>query len=495
MPSANRYRSPTPTRRRARTPENRGRSRTRTRDNAEHHHREDRHSTRQEHRSKDNRHRTSPTTTRTTSRDQQHHTDNTDHHNKHKSDRRRTTRDNDADSPGQLQRHYQATLDNATIRTDRHKRRHSPADHNAELPIAGSSSMRTHRSSRYDRYHSRSRTPKTTRNTDKYKNANGSPHRRHTSPSPNRTPEHRQPPPPAPAPPTISSFRQDKHHYDTNEVAHLNFPKRIKTTDHSITNGTAKRDPHDIYLWELLYNKNENWALRYLAHGRYTALEVTKSFKESVFIQELLRNIRGYKLANGQDGPTPVDLDQIATDYARNHDMPFKSGIEKKAVYTIIAKQTYEFLHNKMPSVVTNDMQKRMKDLEQENAALRANSKPILQALGARNSSTTTTTAEPIELERGSRDKIMATIAPAGQKPADIDNWIKNMKLNSAQQKQVLKLSTDIQAHISTMDDAVAMEHLRAVLCDWGLSITLAAKIKTSPTLVKMLAVVIAKTQ
>jgi hypothetical protein len=69
------------------------------------------------------------------------------------------------------------------------------------------------------------------------------------------------------------------------------------------------------------------------------------------------------------------------------------------------------------------------------------------------------------------------------------------MKLTSAQQKQISKLSTDIQAHINTMEDPVAMEHLRSVLCDWGLSISLAAKMKTSTMLVKILAHTIAKTQ
>ena len=212
-------------------------------------------------------------------------------------------------------------------------------------------------------------------------------------------------------------------------------------------------------------------------------------------MQELLRNIRGYKLPNGQEGPQPIDLDQIATDYARSHDMPFKTGIEKKAIYTIIAKQTYDFLNNKMPSSVTSDMQKRLKELELENATLKASTKPIMQALGARHTNNTSNTAEPIDIDRGNRDKILTGCAPSGPKPADIDNWVKTLKLTSAQQKQISKLSTDIQAHINTMEDPVAMEHLRSVLCDWGLSISLAAKMKTSTMLVKILAHTIAKTQ
>ena len=45
------------------------------------------------------------------------------------------------------------------------------------------------------------------------------------------------------------------------------------------------------------------------------------------------------------------------------------------------------------------------------------------------------------------------------------------------------------------MDDAVAGGHLRAVTCEWGLSITLAAKIKTTSALVRILATTLVKAQ
>jgi hypothetical protein len=141
-------------------------------------------------------------------------------------------------------------------------------------------------------------------------------------------------------------------------------------------------------------------------------------------------------------------------------------------------------------------MQKRLKELEQENATLKANTKPIFQALGARTTNTNTITApDQINMQRGDKDKILGTCAPNSTKPADIDNWVKQLKLSQPQQKSITKLTTDIQAHIGSMDDTVAMEHLRAVLCDWGLSISLAAKIKTSPLLIKILAHILAKTQ
>ena len=360
MPPISRFHSPTPTRRRERSVEERGRSRTRTRtfanrqedpnhtrayDIDDDYHRSPSMQLRTSHRNQNNylqqdeqhHDRTqdknrvdqykSPSRTRRTSnrnqdtkyrhRDSQHHRDH--HDNKH----------HDFTSPHTLQAHYSDTLNHTNTRSDRRKTR------DTELPLLSYSS-RLHSTTKPDRKRSRT-PPRSDRHKERY-----SQYHADTSPSPGRTPEGLPltSTPAAPAPPYVRSFRHDKHHYDTNEIAHLNFPKHIKTTDHSIANGPAKRDPHDIYLWELLYNKNENWALRYLAHGRYTAVEVTKSFKGSVFVQELLRNIRGYKFPNGQDGPQPIDLDQIATDYARNHDMPFKTGIEKKAIYTIIAKQT-----------------------------------------------------------------------------------------------------------------------------------------------------------
>ena len=470
-------------------------------------------------------------------------------HHSERSRHQRSTRTTDYNSPRQLQRHYQETIEQSTSTSndrkdsailpitshrsnkDRAKARSrslrrpvtnlslSPArgsqDHQHDTRFTESRKRQKHHSPapeyRRPKSNSRQRVSRSTERakyehhsrhydqhhkhdnvTDKKDRHHNDRHRHSPGRTPSPEPNH---PAVAPAPPQVSTFRSDRNHYDINEVAHLNFPKKIKTTDHSITNGTAKRDPYDIYLWELLYNKTENWGLQYLAHGRYTSLEITKSFKESVYIQELLRNIRGYKLQGGQDGPPPIDLDTIAMEYARNNDLPFKTGQDKKHIYTIIAKQTYDFLNSKTPSSVTNDMQKRMRELEQENATLKANNKPIFQALGAKAISNNSTAPEHIDIQRGDKDKILSTCAPNSTKPADIDSWVKQLKLTSQQQKSISKLTTDIQAHIGTMDDSVAMEHLRAVLCEWGLSISLAAKIKTSPLLIKLLAHIPAKTQ
>ena len=96
----------------------------------------------------------------------------------------------------------------------------------------------------------------------------------------------------------------------------------------------------------------------------------------------------------------------IAAEHCRAHDLSFITGQEKKNAYAAIAKLTYDFLHAKMPGSITNDMQKRMKDLELENASLRATNKPIMQALGARQSATTPQKpTQQIDINRGDRDK------------------------------------------------------------------------------------------
>ena len=478
------------------------------------------------------RHRGRKTDRPVRSRSRNNTSDRSINYNSQHSKHDRSTKTTDYISPRQLQRHYEETIDRSTASSSNkdktilplHRHRSSrdnkersrslrrptttlslspTPNRNSREVIRDNEPRRKHRSPKPEpdrtRSYSRHQLPKEQKkdfnkneHKDNHNDQYKSDRRRH---SPHRTPSLESNKAHAPAPPTITTFRPDRNHYDINEVAHLNFPKKIKTTDHSITNGTAKRDPYDIYLWEMLYNKSENWGLRYLAHGRYTSIEITKSFKESVFIQELLRNIRGYKLQGGQDGPPPIDLDTIATDYARNNDLPFKTGTDKKHIYTIIAKQTYDFLNSKTPSAVTNDMQKRLKELEQENATLKASQKPIFQALGAKAINNHTAAPEPIDINRGDKDKILSTCAPNSTKPADVDAWIKQLKLSPQQQKTLSKLTTDIQAHIGTMDDPVAMEHLRTVLCEWGLSISLAAKFKTSPLLVKILAHILAKTQ
>ena len=370
-------------------------------------------------------------------------------------------------------------------------------------------------SRKYERFDSKHRSRSNHHHRSKQRSKSNHHDRKPWGPIASQTPKHHQrnersrsrhnsgstPPPDryyaaAPAPPSVPGFVSDKHHYDIGEVAHLNFPKKIKATDHSITAGTAKRDPHDIFLWELLYNKNANWGLRYLAHGRFAGVEITKSFKESVFVQELLRSIRGYKMPGGLEGPTPIDIDSIATEIARIQDLPFKTGHDKKHIYGIIARQTYDFLATKTPGSVTNDMQKRLRELEIENANLKAHTKPILSALGAvPTAHNQQAPPQHIDINRNDRDKILATTAPATQTPKDVDNWIKQLKLSNQQTKQVAKLTTDIQAQLSSMEEPVAQEHVRAVLCDWGLSITLAAKLKNHAMLVKILAHTLAKAQ
>ena len=120
----------------------------------------------------------------------------------------------------------------------------------------------------------------------------------------------------------------DEDHYDTNVVMGLNLPRLVQATKFTRDKGLAGRDIQDIRLAELTWDGLNSWGFRLLANGRYISVEHCRSFKESVFVNTLLTNMRKKR----PDG-TILDIDLLAHKLAMDKNLKFETDPEKHAVY------------------------------------------------------------------------------------------------------------------------------------------------------------------
>lgn len=319
-----------------------------------------------------------------------------------------------------------------------------------------------------------------------------------------------------------ASFRPDRHHYDNREVWFLTFPNVIKDSDWSLPRGFAGRDPLDIRLWELLYENVDNWGLRHLAHGRWTSLEITKSFKESATIQSLLRHIRGIRPPqnSGTAGVPAIDLETIAAKYATDYQLPWKSPQDKKAVYTRLGRAIYDFLVTLSPGNIDQASNDKLQKLEEENAALRQRlatmnsgtqnlkqpdirnslgcsvpSTPAPQTISTPNTDKTSDTASALnQFKRGTSTTILRTHAPNTAKTTDITKWEKELRLKPQQTAEIADCAKRITDAIIDFDDIISTEILRQVAVEWGLAVAISSKL-TIPNLVRIVATCVTLTQ
>ena len=64
-------------------------------------------------------------------------------------------------------------------------------------------------------------------------------------------------------------------------------------------------------------------------------------------------------------------MEAIAAQIAKDKNMPYKTNIEKKAVYKEITSRVAEYLQTMTPTSGTDEILKEMEELRKDNAALR----------------------------------------------------------------------------------------------------------------------------
>ena len=321
------------------------------------------------------------------------------------------------------------------------------------------------------------------------------------------------------------SFQVSGEFLDFKEVRGLALSKIVRDTPMSRKFNIAGRDIRTVRIVDLCYKGIENWYLRAISAGRFVNIEFTRSIKESVFISRILKNMRPKQNSNEER----FDLDKIGAAFAATNNKKFDTDEDKREIYQALADHLFRSLSQLAPTSDATKMQDKIRQLEVENAKLRANppSKPKARAKASsiasffgkdakkkdknkrpqKDKEEDEDKADPEEDEdepedpesedeqevlkpvRRSADerKVLQKQHPKGPKAKAIEDWIKTMDFTHAKKLKIDKLANQVYQAFMSLDvaDRVGCKELVA---DWGAPIDLLTKVDNKG-LVKIAAV------
>ena len=284
----------------------------------------------------------------------------------------------------------------------------------------------------------------------------------------------------------------DEDSYDRHMVMGLGMPRLIQATQWSREKRIAGRDLQDIHLSELTWDGLNNWGFRLMANGRYINVEITRSFKESAMIHEMLSTLRKRR----SDGTT-IDIDLVSHKFAEKHDMKFDTDTDKQAVYKALgghlANSLAEFLPHAQAASKEAQMMEKLDKLLKDNETLRkqladkekgGKQTSIKDAFSRKQSKRD----EPAiaMYRKGDKDTVFESNAPVDAKTISVNKFIKDIGLDKTQDaayKSVLQDIKDIMKELPEAESAV----LGSYIVEWGMPFDIAKGLKQDDT-VKLIA-------
>ena len=311
-----------------------------------------------------------------------------------------------------------------------------------------------------------------------------------------------------------TDFQPDADHYDVRNQYKMAYPKKVVESPWTKKQGFAGMNVFAIPLHAVLKDGPADYAMRLLANGRYTNFEVCKSFKESIFIQALLKELR-QRDPNNPALPV-IDLDGITANIAKEKSLPNNTGVEKKHVMNILAKKVANYIKDMNPINNESEILKQLEELKKENAKLRLNKNTMpVQDKRAKTSASKKEAKKPLPTEdeddqeepepqanqeeqqgdqedeqddsedalinfrRGPKQsKFLQTNAPTTTGKSAMTKFTdhKNLGITLAKHKTMM---TNIQSRKGEFEDLPVQERgqLPAIAVDWGLPVSVAAKL------------------
>ena len=160
--------------------------------------------------------------------------------------------------------------------------------------------------------------------------------------------------------PPIEGWKPDVEFHDSSKVNGLDFPSKIRQSRFSSFKDIEGMDPLQVPLWKFLYQGLHNTWLRRIAYGRGTFVLPFDSIGTTVFIAELVAQLRTRN----------VDLDKLAA-YK-----PRAAGqyINQKEATQHMAKEAAQLMQSWLPSqpAADNASQQRILELEAELAKVKS---------------------------------------------------------------------------------------------------------------------------
>ena len=162
--------------------------------------------------------------------------------------------------------------------------------------------------------------------------------------------------------PPVEQWKPDVDFHDTSKVNGLDFPSKIRQSRFSSYKDIEGMDPLQVPLWKFLYRGIHNTWLRRIAYGRETFVIPFDNIGTTVFIVELVAQLRSRK----------VDLDKLATYKSRSAGQ----FVNQKEATQNMAKEVAQLLQSWLPShpPADNASQQRILELEAELAKMKSES-------------------------------------------------------------------------------------------------------------------------
>lgn len=270
------------------------------------------------------------------------------------------------------------------------------------------------------------------------------------------------------------SFISDEMYVDSTLRLGTPLMKRVVATEWSQKHGIANMPIEKVSVLSTIYGGYENWCLRHLSMGRACYFNMVKSFERSAFMYQL-----NFTLKDTSIEALAQKWNNACTDV-----LPHETDDHKKE----LIKKFADFIATNMQQG-SNDTQlfSRVAKLEAELAD--ANIK-LLQT-GKKG----TNTCGFGQFSRGSGEQFLQIDCPVAVSPKEVQAW--SMKtLGRSKHKDIPKIMSAIKAlaQESIPNEAARFEALRIALADYGLPITLAAKIDKDQAY-KMMAALHIRTQ
>jgi len=212
----------------------------------------------------------------------------------------------------------------------------------------------------------------------------------------------------------------------------LDFPSKIRQSKFSSFKDIEGMDPLQVPLWKFLYQGLHNTWLRRIAYGRETFVLPFDNIGTTVFIAELVAQLR-----TGN-----VDLDKLAAYRSRASGQ----AVTQKEATQYMAKEVAQLMQYWLPSqpVADNASQQRILELEAELARVKSPnnqtsptaaeapgnaSTPIGRTLHGQQTASTSFDPSCLLVSPGSVDPWLVDNQPTSSTETQYKKWLKDLKL------------------------------------------------------------------
>ena len=152
---------------------------------------------------------------------------------------------------------------------------------------------------------------------------------------------------------------------DYNTVYGMSLPRRVVSAcSASRTLGIDNLPVHEIRLIQVLQDSSYDWCLRQVAAGKTCYLEMFRSRQEAFFSTALHRHLRDSR----------IDFSQVLQAVAASHNMPCDLTLweNRKMASAKLTQVVGDYMISFIGTNMTEHLTERLRNLEQENAQLRA---------------------------------------------------------------------------------------------------------------------------